>query len=126
MSNNVIFISGASRGIGNSLAKYFAEKNYTVIGTSRNDFEFDFKSKNLMPIKLDITSRDDIKNCYEMLKEKKRLLMEERKKLLLRGIKTDVDRKKLIELEAQIKECDDQIATDETHVQEEEPPKTDL
>ena len=73
MSNNVIFISGASRGIGNSLAKYFAEKNYTVIGTSRNDFEFDFKSKNLIPIKLDITSRDDIKNCYKMLKEKNML-----------------------------------------------------
>ena len=73
MSNNVIFISGASRGIGNSLAKYFVEKNYTVIGTSRNDFEFDFKSKNLIPIKLDITSRDDIKNCYKMLKEKNML-----------------------------------------------------
>ena len=51
---------------------------------------------------------------------KKKATFNGRRKKLLFGIKTDVDRKKLIELEAQIKECDDQIATDETHVQEEE------
>ena len=73
MNNNVIFISGASRGIGNSLAKYFAEKNYIVIGTSRSDFEFDIKSESLIPIKLDITSREDIKKCYEDLKDKNML-----------------------------------------------------
>ena len=73
MNNNVIFISGASRGIGNSLAKYFAEKNYIVIGTSRSDFEFDIKSESLIPIKLDITCREDIKKCYEDLKDKNML-----------------------------------------------------
>ena len=73
MNNNVIFISGASRGIGNSLAKYFAEKNYIVIGTSRSDFEFDIKSESLIPIKLDITSREDIKKCYQDLKDKNML-----------------------------------------------------
>tara|TARA_Y100001934_G_scaffold28152_1_gene30503 strand:- start:217 stop:933 length:717 start_codon:yes stop_codon:yes gene_type:complete len=73
MNNNVIFISGASRGIGNSLAKYFVEKNYIVIGTSRSDFEFDIKSESLIPIKLDITCREDIKKCYEDLKDKNML-----------------------------------------------------
>ena len=73
MNKNVIFISGASRGIGNSLAKYFAEKNYIVIGTSRSDFEFDIKSESLIPIKLDITSREDIKKCYQDLKDKNML-----------------------------------------------------
>lgn len=73
MNKNVIFISGASRGIGNSLAKYFAEKNFIVIGTSRSDFEFDFKSESLIPIKLDITCREDIKKCYEDLKDKNML-----------------------------------------------------
>jgi len=73
MNKNVIFISGASRGIGNSLAKYFAEKNFIVIGTSRSDFEFDVKSENLIPIKLDITCREDIKKCYEDLKDKNML-----------------------------------------------------
>ena len=73
MNKNVIFISGASRGIGNSLAKYFAEKNFIVIGTSRSDFEFDIKSESLIPIKLDITSREDIKKCYQDLKDKNML-----------------------------------------------------
>ena len=73
MNKNVIFISGASRGIGNSLAKYFAEKNYIVIGTSRSDFKFDIKSESLIPVKLDITCREDIKKCYEDLKDKNML-----------------------------------------------------
>ena len=70
MNNKVVFISGASRGIGESLANYFAEKDYFVVGTSRNDFNFKSKSKNLLPIKLDITCRESIKNCFDVLKEK--------------------------------------------------------
>ena len=70
MSKGNVFISGASRGIGKSIANYFAENDYKVIGTSRNDFEFDNKSENLIPIKLDITSRDDIKECFNELKSK--------------------------------------------------------
>ena len=70
MINKVVFISGASRGIGESLANYFAEKDYYVVGTSRNDFEFKNASKNLIPIKLDITCRESITNCFDLLKEK--------------------------------------------------------
>ena len=70
MKNKVVFISGASRGIGQSLANYFAEKDYYVVGTSRNDFKFKNTSKNLIPIKLDITCRESIKNCFDFLKEK--------------------------------------------------------
>ena len=70
MSKGNVFISGASRGIGKSIANYFADNDYKVIGTSRNDFEFDNKSENLIPIKLDITSRDDIKECFNELKSK--------------------------------------------------------
>ena len=70
MSKGNVFISGASRGIGKSIANYFAENDYKVIGTSRNDFEFDNKSENLIPIKLDITSRDDVKKCFNDLKSK--------------------------------------------------------
>jgi len=73
LHNKIALITGASRGIGNSLAKYFAEKNYIVIGTSRSDFEFDIKSESLIPIKLDITCREDIKKCYEDLKDKNML-----------------------------------------------------
>ena len=70
MNNRVVFISGASRGIGESLANYFVEKDYYVVGTSRNDFNFKNKTKNLLPIKLDITCRESIKNCFNDLKEK--------------------------------------------------------
>jgi len=70
MSKGNVFISGASRGIGKSIAIHFAENDYKVIGTSRNDFEFDNKSENLIPIKLDITSRDDVKRCFNDLKSK--------------------------------------------------------
>ena len=69
MKKGNVFISGASRGIGSSIANYFAENNYMVIGTSRNNFKFKNKSKNLLPIKLDITSREDIKDCFESLKK---------------------------------------------------------
>ena len=70
MSKGNVFISGASRGIGESIANHFAENDYKVIGTSRSDFEFDNKSENLIPIKLDITSRDDLKKCFNDLKSK--------------------------------------------------------
>ena len=70
MSKANVFISGASRGIGKSIANHFAENDYKVIGTSRNDFEFQNKSENLIPIKLDITSRDDVKKCFNDLKSK--------------------------------------------------------
>ena len=70
MSKGNVFISGASRGIGKSIANHFAENDYKVIGTSRNNFEFDNKSENLIPIKLDITSRDDVKKCFNDLKSK--------------------------------------------------------
>ena len=69
MSKNV-FISGASRGIGRAIAYHFAKNNFVVVGTSRNEFEFDQKSDNLIPLKLDVTSRDDVANCFEMLKAK--------------------------------------------------------
>ena len=68
MSNGNVFISGASRGIGNSIAKYFAQNDYIVVGTSRNEFKFDDKTENLIPVKLDVTSRDDVQNCFDFLK----------------------------------------------------------
>ena len=70
MKNGNVFISGASKGIGKSIAYNFAKNNYTVVGTSRQEFEFDNKLENLIPIKLDVTSRDDIKACFDDLKDR--------------------------------------------------------
>ena len=68
MCQGNVFVSGASRGIGKNIATYFAKNNYKVVGTSRNDFNVEEGVKNFIPIKLDVTSRDDIKNCFNHLK----------------------------------------------------------
>ena len=70
MKKRNIFISGASRGIGKSMAKHFAKSNFNVIGTSRNNFKFDDDLENLLPLKLDVTSRNDVKDCFDELKSK--------------------------------------------------------
>ena len=70
MKKRNIFISGASRGIGESMAKHFAKSNFNVVGTSRNNFKFDDNLENLLPLKLDVTSRDDVKDCFDELKSK--------------------------------------------------------
>ena len=69
MNKEVVFISGASRGIGTAIAKNFADLGHTVIGTSRSSFTFDTKDKNLIPISLDITNRESIAQCMKFLKE---------------------------------------------------------
>ena len=70
MTKKNIFISGASRGIGKSMAQHFAKNNFNVVGTSRNNFKFDNDLENLFPIKLDVTSRNDVKDCFDELKSK--------------------------------------------------------
>ena len=62
MKKRNVFISGASRGIGESMAKHFAKSNFNVVGTSRNNFKFDDDLENLLPLKLDVTSRNDVKD----------------------------------------------------------------
>ena len=70
MTKKNIFISGASRGIGKSMAQHFAKSNFNVVGASRNNFKFDNDLENLFPIKLDVTSRNDVKDCFDELKSK--------------------------------------------------------
>ena len=70
-----ILITGASRGIGKSIAYYFARKGFNVVGTARSEFEFidaDFKG-TFIPLKLDVTDRDSIKEAFSLLKEKELL-----------------------------------------------------
>ena len=68
MSTENIFVSGASRGIGKDIAINFAKKGFNVVGTSRNNFNFSEDLENLIPIKLDITNRNDINDCFDKLK----------------------------------------------------------
>jgi 3-oxoacyl-[acyl-carrier protein] reductase len=48
---------------------HLASLGYKVIGTARSEFKFDKPSDNLIPLKLDITCRESIKNCAAKLKE---------------------------------------------------------
>ena len=67
LKNKTYVISGASRGIGLSIANFFAEIGHTVIGTSRSDFQFEKKLPNLISYKLDINCRESIQSCVKYL-----------------------------------------------------------
>ena len=69
MNNKIVLISGASRGIGLSIAIHLANIGFKVIGTARNEFKFDSTLENLIPLKLDITCRESIKAAAMSLKE---------------------------------------------------------
>ena len=67
--DNIVLVTGASRGIGKAIAHKFASNNYTVIGTSRTTFEIDDKLKgNFFSYSLDVSSRDSVNALYEKLK----------------------------------------------------------
>ena len=69
--NKIVFISGASKGIGLAIANAFNKKGYDVIGTARSNFTFNPEntSAKMLSIQLDITSRESVKNLPEKLKE---------------------------------------------------------
>ncbi|MHA2092998.1 MAG: SDR family oxidoreductase [Candidatus Kariarchaeaceae archaeon] len=62
--NQVVLITGASRGIGRSTAEYLTNKGFTVYGTSRNptklseNFEFSM-------LELDVTSDSSVQSCID-------------------------------------------------------------
>ena len=75
MLNNTVLITGASRGIGLSIAQSFSNEGFYVIGTSRSKFDLEtaLGTKDCSHIKLDVTDRDTIKEVYEQLKNENNL-----------------------------------------------------
>ena len=69
--NKVAFITGASRGIGLSIANALNVNGYDVVGTARGVFEFSpvNQDSKMVAMQLDITSRDEVKNLPSVLKE---------------------------------------------------------
>ena len=65
-----VFVSGASRGIGKNIATLFSNNGFKVIGTSRNEFSIADCNDNFIPLKLDITSRENINDFFNYLKDK--------------------------------------------------------
>jgi 3-oxoacyl-[acyl-carrier protein] reductase len=69
--NKVAFITGASRGIGLSIANALNVNGYDVVGTARGVFEFSpvNQDSKMVAMQLDITCRDEVKNLPSVLKE---------------------------------------------------------
>lgn len=63
-----VVITGASRGIGFTTTKKFLDSGYRVVGTSTSG-KIDIESLNLIKIKLDISSPDDIGLAVEEIKK---------------------------------------------------------
>lgn len=58
--SKTVFITGASSGIGKSIALYLHDKGYTVFGTSRNP---DKVNVPFQMVALDVTNEESIKNA---------------------------------------------------------------
>ena len=71
MLNNTVFITGASRGIGLSIAQAFASEGCFVIGTSRSKFDLEsaLGTEECLHMILDVTDRAAIKEAHDTLKE---------------------------------------------------------
>jgi len=75
MLNNTVFITGASRGIGLSMAQAFASEGHFVIGTSRSKFDLEsaLGTEDCLHMILDDTDRVAIKEVHDTLKENNHL-----------------------------------------------------
>ena len=75
MDKKIVFITGVSRGIGLEIAKCFLNDVYFVIGTSRSNFNLgeDLDSDQCLHIPLDVTDRDQVKNCMEQIKTQEKI-----------------------------------------------------
>ena len=69
--NNIVFITGASKGIGLAMANAFNVNGYDVIGTARSKFDFTpvNKDSKMISMQLDVTNRDNIKSLASNLNE---------------------------------------------------------
>ena len=71
MDRKIVFITGASRGIGWEIAQCFARDGYFVIGTSRSSISIqgELNSKNCIHFPMDVTDRKQILSCLDELKK---------------------------------------------------------
>lgn len=65
MAQEIVFITGASSGIGRSIGEFLAQKNYKVYGTSRQPKQ-DYKN-GIHFLALDITSTESIEKATQEL-----------------------------------------------------------
>ena len=69
-SKKIVLISGSSSGMGKQTAIFLEKNGYIVYAGSRTPQKLDkLKTKNLIPIKLDITDPQNIKNVIKTIEE---------------------------------------------------------
>ncbi len=66
--NKVVFVTGTSNGIGNSIAKEYAKLNANVIAI--DIVEHDFSKSNIEFYKADLRNEDEIKSVFEKVVNK--------------------------------------------------------
>jgi NAD(P)-dependent dehydrogenase (short-subunit alcohol dehydrogenase family) len=64
--SKVILITGASTGLGESIATYLVQQGYTVYGTSRTDLS----DKTFPMVAMDVTSSDSIQKAVDRIMQK--------------------------------------------------------
>ena len=66
-----ILITGTSSGIGLATANYFAKNNWLVFATMRNTKHYvNNQVENIVPLELDVTDKQNIKNCIDFVLKK--------------------------------------------------------
>ncbi|MCX7720403.1 MAG: SDR family oxidoreductase [Dictyoglomus thermophilum] len=73
MSNYIVFITGASKGLGFSLTELYLDKGHKVIATYRKNLEKLEEIKNhpnLILHPMDVSDEESVRNAYEYLKNK--------------------------------------------------------
>jgi NAD(P)-dependent dehydrogenase (short-subunit alcohol dehydrogenase family) len=61
----IVLITGASKGIGKSIAEKMLNENYFVIGTSRNGEIKNLEHKDFYSLKLDLANESSIENAHK-------------------------------------------------------------
>jgi 3-oxoacyl-[acyl-carrier protein] reductase len=66
-NQNVMVITGTSRGIGNHLARYYCQKGYYVGGFSRSDTDLPFS--NYRHFSVDVSDENGVKKAFRSIRQ---------------------------------------------------------
>ncbi|MGP4041986.1 SDR family NAD(P)-dependent oxidoreductase [Gracilibacillus sp. D59] len=72
MNKKVIFITGATKGIGRNMANYFAKRDFIVVGSGRNEQQLKEVRKELLQysgdhrmVAMDVTNLEEVKSTLK-------------------------------------------------------------